>query len=66
VIDKYDIGVTFDPESPKSIAEAVNKIIDDSSYQQTLKENTKFAASDFTWEKEEKKLLEIYSGLTNE
>lgn len=66
VIDKYNIGETFDPESPKSIAEAVNKILDNSDYQKTLKENTKLAAKDFTWEQEEKKLLEIYNDLTNE
>jgi len=66
VIDKYDIGETFDPEDPKSIAEAVNKILDNSEHQKTLKENTKFAAADFTWEKEEKKLLEIYKILSNE
>jgi len=66
VINKYDIGETFDPESPKSIAQAINKILDNSEYQKKLKENTKFAAADFTWEKEEKKLLKIYDILRNE
>ncbi|MBL4594081.1 MAG: glycosyltransferase family 4 protein [Flavobacteriales bacterium] len=66
VIDKYNIGETFDPESPKSIATAINKVLDDSEYQKTLKENTKLAAKDFTWEQEEKKLIEIYSKLVNE
>ena len=63
VINKYVIGETFDPESPKSIAKGINKIIDDEGYKKKLKENTKFAARDFTWEQEEKKLLEIYKNL---
>ena len=66
VIDKYNIGETFDPESPKSIAEGINKIIDNPEYNNNLKENTKFAATDFTWEREEKKLLKIYDRMINE
>lgn len=66
VIEKYDIGETFDPESPESIAEAVNKILENESHYKQLKENTKFAAKDFTWENEEKKLIDIYHTLENE
>ena len=63
VIDKYTVGETFDPESPKSIAEAINKIIDNTEYQKTLKKNTKVAAEDFRWEHEEVKLVNIYKKL---
>lgn len=63
VIDKYNVGYTFDPENPKSIAAAINKVIDDKDLNQKLKENTILAAKDFTWEKEEKKLISIYEKL---
>ncbi|MCB0402033.1 MAG: glycosyltransferase family 4 protein [Flavobacteriales bacterium] len=65
VINKYTIGETFDPEDPKSIAAAINKILDNENYYLQLKENTKFAAKDFTWDKEEEKLLAIYDRITN-
>jgi len=65
VIDKYKIGVTFDPESPQSIAESINKVMEDSILLKKFKENTHKAALDFTWEREEKKLLKIYENLTN-
>ncbi len=63
VIDRYEIGVTFDPESPESIAENINKVLDNDSLRESFKSNTEKAALDFRWENEEKKLISIYNEL---
>ncbi|CAG5078076.1 D-inositol-3-phosphate glycosyltransferase [Parvicella tangerina] len=63
VIGKYNIGVTFDPESPESIAESLNEVLANDKLRTSYKANTKQAALDFRWENEEEKLLNIYNEL---
>jgi len=64
-IEGYEIGKTFNPESPQSIADAINYVIADPSRLQQMKENTKKAAIIYNWEEESKKLLNLYKELQN-
>ena len=63
VIYHYEIGTTFDPENPKDIANAINKMIIDKNTIEGMKKNTYAAAEIFNWENEEKKLINLYKAL---
>lgn len=57
---KYGTTTLFDPEDPKSIAAAVNSLIENDTALASAKVATAVVASEFNWEHEEKKLTEIY------
>lgn len=63
IIDKYEIGKIVEDFQPKTIARAVNEMINDKKQYQVYKENCKIAAQKLTWENEEKILEEIYLNL---
>jgi len=57
------IGETFNVESSKSIANAINKIIENDNYKILKYNAVKLAHDYFNWETEEKKLVDIYKSL---
>lgn len=61
IIDKYKIGDTIDSHEPKHIAQKIKTIISDEDQLKSWKENTKFAAQELNWEKEEKILINIFN-----
>ncbi len=63
VVEGRGIGRTFDPESPASIAEAVDALVEDEDALHAVRAAVRAAAADFTWENESKKLLGVYAGL---
>jgi len=64
ILNKYDVGEVFDPDSPKSIANAIKKIFADKTRYKKLKENSLMAAREYyNWEKESKKLISLYREL---
>lgn len=63
ITEKYGTGVVLLQLTPQTIADTVNKLIEDKDCYQTLKENCKQAATELTWENEEKIVKEIYGNL---
>lgn len=64
VLSKYEVGETFDPDDPKSIAQAIKRIFDDNTRYQKLKDNAlKAAREEYNWEKESTKLINLYKNL---
>tara|TARA_Y100000593_G_scaffold95128_1_gene200389 strand:- start:52768 stop:54102 length:1335 start_codon:yes stop_codon:yes gene_type:complete len=63
IVKKNNIGTTFNPEKPESIAQAVKEIFSDEEKYKQMKANTKLAAEKYNWENEEQKLLDIYKNL---
>ena len=61
VIRACDIGMTFDPEDPDSIAEAMGAILGNDEVRLRLSRNALEAANTYSWENEEKRLLRVYS-----
>jgi glycosyltransferase involved in cell wall biosynthesis len=57
LIERYDVGETFDPERPDSIASAIEAIVGDPERQARLGANAAEAAKDFTWEDQAARLL---------
>ena len=64
ILFKYDVGETFDPDDPKTIAKAVGKIFSSESRYKYLRNNAfKAVKEEYNWEMESKKLLELYKNL---
>jgi glycosyltransferase involved in cell wall biosynthesis len=64
IIRSFGIGGIFTEPRAEEIARAVVKLIDDPPYLQACKEASRRAAEEvFYWEKEEEKLLRLYSNL---
>jgi glycosyltransferase involved in cell wall biosynthesis len=59
-VEGLGIGVTFDPESPREIAFALNYVLDDHSILDEMRLAAAAAADRFVWEREAEKLLAIY------
>jgi len=59
IIEKYEIGILIDKLTPEAIAEAINKLKNDQSLYNKLKENVNRAAAELTWENESKELEKI-------
>ena len=60
LVDGYGVGLCFDPDSPKSIAEAINELIGNAELTRRCKENIPRALNDNNVEKEWNKLINIY------
>jgi len=61
IILKYDVGDFIPDHKPKNIAKKINQILSNPLQMEKWKKNCKFAASELTWENEEKVLIDIYS-----
>jgi glycosyltransferase involved in cell wall biosynthesis len=64
IMSRHHVGEMFNPDDPKSIAKAVNKILTNEDYSKKLRANALRAArEEYNWEKESKKLINLYSKL---
>jgi glycosyltransferase involved in cell wall biosynthesis len=63
VVERLGLGRTFDPESPASIAQAVDALVEDPPALAKARAAVASAAAEFTWEREKLKLLAVYEGL---
>lgn len=64
IITEHRIGLTFDPHSPRSIAAAINRMIDDPAFAAECRANTQDALSALGADREWDKIVAIYSDLT--
>jgi len=55
------MGITCDPESPASIADAIRKLTTNPRLREELAGGAKVARDSFNWQHEQKKLLAIYA-----
>jgi len=63
VVEGLELGRTFDPDDPASIAAAVNAILEDPAEHARRRANAARAAPAFSWEVEVRTLLEAYASL---
>jgi glycosyltransferase involved in cell wall biosynthesis len=62
IIDDAGCGICVDPESPESIADAINRLLADPEKAEKMGENGRRAAHrKYNWGIEEQKLLDLYS-----
>src|SRR5262249_54974181 len=62
LVDRYRVGLCFDPECPRSIADAINRFTDD-DFLRTCRANIAGALEDLRADREWDKLAELYCSL---
>jgi glycosyltransferase involved in cell wall biosynthesis len=61
IIQEYDIGDFIESHQPEKIAEKINQILANQELIAKWRKNITFAASQLTWENEERRLREVYA-----
>ena len=61
VVAGNDVGVIVDSHDPQSIADGVNRMIEDQELYARVKENTKAAREKYNWDLEKEALLNVYA-----
>ena len=63
----YNLGITFTPEDPQSLREAISSFLQFSDEErQAIKENFARLRADYSWEENARQHLEVYQRLGNE
>lgn len=65
VVAGNDVGVVVDSHDPQSIAEGVNRLLDDQALYARVKENTKTAREQYNWDLEKEALLNVYTNVVD-
>lgn len=60
ILKEYELGLVCDHTSPKSIADAINRILSDPALYSRMRRGALRAAQRYNWENQEKILLETY------
>lgn len=63
MVETHQVGLTFDPYDPKSIAKAINRLIDDPAFAKTCRDNTTKALATLDADGEWRKLVTLYDSL---
>ncbi len=63
LVDRYNIGLTCDPENIEEIAACVERMRTDSSFYELCKKNLKTAKMNLCWENEKQALITAYKQL---
>lgn len=64
IVEKYNCGLCIEPKNPKSIAEAINYLIENPSIAECMGKNGRKAVEiEYNWENEEKRLIKSYEQL---
>lgn len=61
IVNKYDVGTVYNHLNPEMLAKKINEIFELEKRYNNWKKNTKIAAKELCWEKEEFKLFNVYS-----
>ena len=65
IIDKYGVGIKFNPSETESLVEGIEKLLSDANFRKRLSLNAAKARSELNWESQEKSLLDLYDNLIN-
>ena len=60
IIRQYGVGMIVEDFQPQSVAEVINRLLNDKQVYEEMKANCRVAAEELCWENEEKVLEEIY------
>ncbi len=60
IVDRYQVGLAFDPEDPKAIAAVINRLADDPDALATCRANIPLALQAMAADREWQKLVDIY------
>lgn len=66
IVEGNEAGLTVDPEDPRAIARAVERLLGDAELRRSMGERGRTAVRErYNWSREEKKLLHLYEGLAS-
>ena len=65
VVIGENIGLVFDPESPKSIASSIKNLLENDAFRQEMAENSIKSSKKYNWGVESKKLQRLYIKMFN-
>lgn len=66
ITDKFNCGISVDPENPHEVAKAIKRIKDNPKEAKDMGKNARRAVEEvYNWGMEEKKLLELYASILN-
>ena len=60
---EYEVASLIDNVTPQSIADALNRLLNDTEYYNNLQQNCLKAREVYCWQEEEKRLLSVYQRL---
>jgi glycosyltransferase involved in cell wall biosynthesis len=60
IVEKYNVGTVYNHSNPEVLAKKINEIFEFKNRYNKWKKNTKIAAKELCWEKEEKMLFDVY------
>ena len=63
IINRYQVGLCFAPNSPEDLAFALNSLIQNSDLRNTFKNSCRNAVKSLNWSKQEHKLTSLYQKL---
>ena len=63
VVNDYGVGLTVNTSDPVELASVFKEMLENQDKRRVWKQNLEKAAKELCWEREEKKLLEVYSGI---
>jgi alpha-maltose-1-phosphate synthase len=63
IIETYEVGLVFDPDDPRSIATAINRLADEPETRRRMRANVAIALADMSADREWHKLAALYDGL---
>jgi glycosyltransferase involved in cell wall biosynthesis len=63
ICEQYGCGLPCDPGSPASIADALNRLLDDSEFYRNQRNGALAAAQVYNWQAQEQVLLDVYRRL---
>ena len=60
IVEAYQIGLVIQDHQPKTLANSIRQLLDDTEFYNSCKENTKIASKELNWINESKVLEDIY------
>jgi len=65
IVEKYEIGATFNPTDPKDIAHTINGLLENEKEYKLMCENARQTAKNIlNWDIESRKLIGVYERLS--
>ena len=63
IVDHYELGFTFNPEDPQTLADALTDFFADPARAERYRQNARNAKRELSWEEEQHKLIALYQHL---
>lgn len=63
IVEGYEVGFTFNPDHPQTLADALTNFFQDPERAERYRQNARNAKQELSWEQEQHKLIALYNSL---